>query len=155
MDKQKKSELAEMDGRWNFEKQIQVPVEEMELDWDAVRSLFNNLQDGQGDLYMKTSSLPMPKRLERLKVWNRNRKQDGQTVTFHHSQVYNFYLKLANKLDTSVGEAVRKVLLETEELRKHFDLGKEVNVSINNVEAMDTSDTSVSRSELEELIEDE
>jgi hypothetical protein len=56
-------------------------------------------------------------------------------------------------MDVSIGQAVFKVLYEKDELRDYFDLGKTVNVSMNNVDAMDTQESSVSKSELEEFIE--
>ena len=154
MDEDKKKELAEFDQRWNFEKTVQVPTTQ-DLDWQKVRAVFNDLQSDQGDLYMTIANLETPQGFDTLRQWYRNRKQNGEEVTFHHSQVYNFYVKLANEFNVSVGKAVFKVLYEKDELRDYFDLGKTVNVSMNNVDLMDTEESSVSRDELEEFIEDE
>jgi len=159
MNEEKKQELAEFDERWKFEKTIQVPINDslrQALDWQKVRGKFNQLQDNNGDLYMTIANLELPSRIDKAKMWYRNRKQEGEPVTFHHTQVYNFYLKLAHELDVSVGEAVHKIMFEQDQLREYFDLGKTVNVSINNVDAMETAESSnVSKDELEEFIEDE
>jgi len=159
MDNQKKQELAEFDERWKFEQTINVPTDERiveAVEWQKVRKMFNQLQDNNGDLYMTIANLELPSKIDKAKLWYRNRKQEGEQVTFHHTQVYNFYLKLAHELDVSVGQAVHKIMFEQDQLREYFDLGKTVNVSINNVDAMGTAESSnVSKDELEEFIEDE
>jgi hypothetical protein len=152
MDQDKKQELAETDKRWNFEKTVKTPVE---TDWEEVKDEFNQLQGDQGDLYMTISNLELPTAVDKLRQWYRNKTGFGEhEVTFHHSQVYNFYFKLAYELEICVGEAVKMLLKSKEELRDHFELGETVNVSINNVDSMDTSESSVTRDELQELLED-
>lgn len=153
MDEEKKKELAEYDARWEFEKQVQIPNISGGFDWEKVKNLYNNLQEEQGDLYMAVDKLPNPDRLESVKIWWLNRKTEGTTVTFHHSGVYRFYLKLANELEVSVGQAVFKLLSDKEALRKHFGLGGTVNVNFSEVGDMDTSSSKVSKEELKEMID--
>jgi len=155
MDQDKKQELAETDKRWKLEKTVQVP-EVSHIEWADVKTQFNILQDNQGDLYITIAKLPIPTGIDKARLWIKNKRQDGKQVTFHHSQVYNFYLKLAYELDVSVGKAVYRLLYDSDNLRDYFDLGKTVNISMNNVDAMDTAENSnVSRDELEEFIEDD
>ena len=155
MNKEKKQKLADKDPRWEFEKKVQVPNISGELDWETVKNLFNSLQENQGDLYMAIDKLDAPSRIEKAKLWNRNRKENGSTVTFHNSRVYNFYRDLANELSSSVGHAVFKLMTDKESLRNRFDLGKTVNVNVSDVGNMDTSKSKVSKEELKEMIKDE
>lgn len=156
MDQDKKEKLSEMDSRWNFEKEIQVPNKSHRVNWRIIMSEYNHLQDTHGDLYMTIDKLPCPSGLDKARQWYWNRKEKGYEATIHNSQIYNFFEKLAFELEISVGEAVSKVINDKETLRDYFDLGQTVNVSMNNVDAMDTRENSqVSKDELKELIEDE
>lgn len=156
MDQDKKEKLSKMDSRWKFEKEIQVPNERHRVNWRIIMSEYNHLQDTHGDLYMTVDKLPCPSGLDKVKQWYRNRKTKGYNATIHNSQVYRFFEKLACELEVSVGEAVSKVINDKEALREYFDLGQTVNVTMNNVDAMDTREKSqVSKDELQELIEDE
>jgi len=156
MDKQKKQELAEKDSRWSFEKTIQVPTQQSDLDWGQVKDTFNMLQGEEGDLYMEVSKMPLPKTKDKIWMWYRQYQTQGTNVTFHHSQVYEWFKALAHYLNVSTGEAVHKVLYNREELRETLDLGDTVNVSVNSVSSMDTrQETEVSKDELKEMIEDE
>lgn len=154
MDKQRKSELAEVDERWSFEKTVGIPETSHGDEWQHLKGLYNSLQEEQGDLYMRISSLPRPSRLDRLKVWGRDKTSSfNGEVTFHHSQVYNWFLKLAVYLDTGIGEAVQKVYNDIEGLREMFELGETMNVDIGHVDSMDTGDSKVSKDQLQQMID--
>lgn len=158
MDKEKKKELAEFDKRWNFEKTVEVPTNEdmvEALDWEKIRSLFNELQGDQGDLYMNVSKLDAPGLKEKLKLRYREFKVEGEPVTFHHKQIFQWFQGLANYLEISVGEAVYKVLYERESLREELDLGDTLNIDIGSVQSIEPEESKVDESELEALIEDD
>jgi len=155
MNKDKKQELAKMDERWNFKKTVKTRFED---DWDAVKNTFNWVQDNQGDLYMQVSKMDQPGRLYRLKMRYREFRSDRlvESVTFHHAQVYEWFEKLAYRLDCTVGEAVYKVEYEIDELRQVLDLGNTVTVEMNTMSEMgNPSESKVSKDELKEMIEDE
>lgn len=156
MNKDKKQELAEMDERWNFEKTVTVPTSEEGLDWEKLRTFFNSLQDDHGDLYMEVSKKPTPGKLFRAKNWMGQKKETGTKVTFHHSQVYDWFMKLAYHLDVNVGEAVFQTLYNMDELRDKLSLGGTVTVEMNTMSEMgNPSESKVSKDELEEMIENE
>lgn len=160
MDKEKKKELAEMDGRWNFEKTFRT---QNQVSWESARKTFNEIQENHGDLYMTVDKLELPGRLDRMRLWFKQWKYGksyGRTMTFHHEQVYNWFLKLANELDMSVGRVLDKFFVLDDEtvewFRSYFDLGDTVNVEINSIDAMsEPEESKVSRDELEEMINDE
>ena len=156
MNKDKKKELAEMDERWNFEKTVTVPTSEEGLDWEKLRTFFNSLQDDHGDLYMEVSKKPRPNKVFKFKNWIGQKKETGTKVSFHHSQVYDWFMKLAYELEVNVGEAVFQTLYNMDELRDKLGLGGTVTVEMNTMSEMgNPSESKVSKDELEEMINDE
>jgi len=154
MDKQKKEELAEMDSRWNFEKTVKTRYEN---DWDAVLNVFNKLQENQGDLYMEVDKLTMPSRIEKLKMRYREYRNNdfSNKVTFHHRQVYEWFLKLASYLNLTVGEAYYRTVYEEDNLRDELSLGDTMNVEISTIGEMEPEESKVGEDELKEMIEDD
>lgn len=160
MDKQKKQELAETDGRWEFEKKVRT---QNQVSWESARERFNELQTDQGDLYMTVDKLEQPTLLEKAKLWFKQKRYGedwGRTMTFHHEQVYNWYLRLANELDKPVGAVLDMLFVldesTLEKLRDHFDLGDTVNVEVNAMGDMaEPKESQVSKDELREMINDE
>lgn len=155
MNKEKKKELAEMDSRWDFEKTVKTRYED---DWEAVMNTFNWIQENQGDLYMEVSKLENPGFIDRIKLKVRELRNDDfkEEVTFHHSQVYDWFEALAHHLGISVGKAVYLVEYETKELRKKLDLGDTMNVEINSIDDMaEPEESKVSKDELKEMVEND
>lgn len=155
MDKQKKQELAEVDGRWGFEKKVKTYAG---YNWEEVLQCFNDLQEQHGDLYMKVSKLPIPGRLSRMRLYYKQKRDVMNTdpLTFHHKQVYDWFYCLAYRLDKSLGETVHLVMSDIQTVRDELDLGDTVNVQISSVEALETGEKSkVSRDELKGMIQDD
>lgn len=156
MDKQKKKELAEMDSRWDFEKDVKFGYD---VDWEYVRNLFNNLQQEQGDLYMKVSKMPIPSKMERLKLKYRGYKNkdfisdQSHRITIHHQQIYDWFLRLANYLDVQIGYAIYMCDKGLTDLREQLGLGDTVNVEMNSISDLE-KESKVSKDKLEEMIED-
>lgn len=158
MDKKKKEDLAEFDSRWNFEKTVTVPThnyDKLGVDWEQIREEFNELQSSQGDLYMNVSKLDNPAFREKLKLRYKEFQATGETVIFHHMQIFQWFEGLANHLSISVGEAVYRVLYEKESLRETLDLGDTMNVNIGSVQDIKPKESKVDEEELQGLIKDE
>lgn len=141
------------DNNWNFDKTVST---DLDMDWKELLESYNDMQEAEADLYMVVEKLPKPEGLDKWKLkWRQYRHKADHSITFQHQKVYSWFQKLAYRLDLTVGEALHKWATQRNKIRQELELGETVKVEVNNLDSMDTSESKVSKQELQEMIENE
>lgn len=138
---------------WDFEKTVKTSNQIIE--WDDVLKKRNKLQAENIALYGAIQRIT-PTYWEKIKWWTTvSTGLDAYDLVFKHRGVYEFYKSLAIRLGVSVGRAADMLVNDEEQVMEELGVETGKSLQVTNINLEPSNDKSVSKEELEEIVEKE